>query len=62
MVESNLIFEELSQTGLADLRTGLAISNRVSITKMLFLRPGYKWVDLNMFSNDRNIQFIILIT
>ena len=62
MVESNLIFQELSHTVLAGLGTGLASTNRVSITETLFLRPGSKWVDPNIFSDDRNIQFIILIT
>ena len=54
MVQSNLAFEELAQTGLAGLGTGLAGSNRVSSPEMSFLRPGSKCDDPNMFSDHRD--------
>ena len=42
MVQSNLAFEELAQTGLASLETSLASSCRVSTLETPFLRPGSK--------------------
>jgi hypothetical protein len=62
MVQSNLAFEELSQTGLAGLGTGQANSSRVNTSDTSFLCPGSKWDDLNIFSdhlNDRNMMAIV---
>ena len=59
MVQSNLAFEQLVQTGLSGLGTGLAGSSGSSTSETPFLRPGFKWDDPNMFADrlyNRNMM------
>ena len=51
MVQSNLAFEQLVQTGMSGLGTGLASSSRSSTSETSFLHPGFKWDDPNMFAD-----------
>jgi hypothetical protein len=51
MVQSNLAFEQFVQT--------MASSSRASTSETLFLHPGFKWDDPNMFADclySRNIM------
>jgi hypothetical protein len=51
MVQSNLELEQLVQTGLAGLGTGLTSSSRASTSEMSFLCPGFNWDYSNMFAD-----------